>query len=185
MEAVRERHTLAELAMRFEIAPVQLGQWKKQLAENAPRVFERTPMAFSAMIRLASSICALGCVVVGHGQWNPLGSGMSSSSDCRVLLWETTSQHLYAFGRIDAINGVSMNHAAYWDGISWFPMGSGVDPQPVIGGGLYNGNIRVPGRPVEVTKIVRGACSDTVHGATYRTFSMLFTCWRPMFWKRQ
>ena len=49
MEAVRERHTLAELAMRFEVAPVQIGQWKKQLAQNAPGVFERTPMAFSAM----------------------------------------------------------------------------------------------------------------------------------------
>ncbi|MBK9058967.1 MAG: transposase [Flavobacteriales bacterium] len=49
LEAVKENHTMAELAMRFEIAPAQIGQWKKQLAENAAGVFEGTPTASSAM----------------------------------------------------------------------------------------------------------------------------------------
>ncbi|MBK7268282.1 MAG: hypothetical protein IPI07_01775 [Flavobacteriales bacterium] len=31
---------MAELAMRFDLSPVQVGIWKKQLAENAAGVFE-------------------------------------------------------------------------------------------------------------------------------------------------
>ncbi|MBK6409663.1 MAG: transposase [Flavobacteriales bacterium] len=49
LEAVKENHTMAELAMRFEIAPARIGQWKKQLAENAAGVFEGTPTASSTM----------------------------------------------------------------------------------------------------------------------------------------
>jgi transposase len=49
LEAVKENATMAELAMRFELAPAQIGHWKKQLAENAPGVFEGTPRASSSM----------------------------------------------------------------------------------------------------------------------------------------
>ena len=49
LEAVKENQTMAELAMRFDISPVQIGIWKKQLAENAAGVFEGTPTASSAM----------------------------------------------------------------------------------------------------------------------------------------
>jgi transposase len=47
LEAVKENQTMAELAMRFDISPVQIGIWKKQLAENAAGVFEGTPTASS------------------------------------------------------------------------------------------------------------------------------------------
>jgi transposase len=40
LEAVKENQTTAELAMRFGLAPAQIGAWKKQLSENAAGVFE-------------------------------------------------------------------------------------------------------------------------------------------------
>jgi len=49
LEAVKERHTLAELAMRYEITSAQITSWKRQLAENAPGVFEGSPRAASTM----------------------------------------------------------------------------------------------------------------------------------------
>ena len=49
LEALKERHTLAELAMRYEITSAQIASWKRQLAENAPGVFEGTPRASSSM----------------------------------------------------------------------------------------------------------------------------------------
>ena len=49
LEAVKERHMLAELAMRYEITSAQIASWKRQLAENAPGVFEGTPRASSSM----------------------------------------------------------------------------------------------------------------------------------------
>ena len=49
LEANKERQSLAELAMKYEVAPSQITAWKKQLAENAAGVFELTPTASSAM----------------------------------------------------------------------------------------------------------------------------------------
>lgn len=40
MAAIQERETLAQIAQRFKIHPVQVAQWKKQLIENASNVFE-------------------------------------------------------------------------------------------------------------------------------------------------
>lgn len=41
LEAVKGMHSLSELATRYKIHPTQIVQWKKQLVENAPHMFER------------------------------------------------------------------------------------------------------------------------------------------------
>jgi transposase len=38
--AIREAETLAQIAQRFKVHPVQVSQWKKQLIENAGAAFE-------------------------------------------------------------------------------------------------------------------------------------------------
>ncbi len=39
LEALKEHSTLAELASRFEVHPVVIGQWKKQVREELPQIF--------------------------------------------------------------------------------------------------------------------------------------------------
>ena len=41
LEAVRGMCSLGELASRYKVHPTQIVQWKKQLQELAPQVFER------------------------------------------------------------------------------------------------------------------------------------------------
>ena len=41
LEAVKGLRSLSELGARYKIHPTQIAQWKKQLLENAPVVFER------------------------------------------------------------------------------------------------------------------------------------------------
>ena len=41
LELLKERYTLAELAQKFDIAPQQLSNWKREFLNNADSVFEK------------------------------------------------------------------------------------------------------------------------------------------------
>jgi len=42
LEAVKEEQTLVELSERFQVHPNQITEWKKQLLEKAPEIFEKS-----------------------------------------------------------------------------------------------------------------------------------------------
>ena len=41
LEAVKGVQSLSELASRYKVHPTQIAQWKRQLVEGAPQMFER------------------------------------------------------------------------------------------------------------------------------------------------
>ena len=41
LEALRGMNTVSEIAAKYEIHPVQVGNWKKELLERVPEIFER------------------------------------------------------------------------------------------------------------------------------------------------
>lgn len=41
LEAIKGVQTLSELAARYKVHATQIAQWKKQLQDNAPQLFER------------------------------------------------------------------------------------------------------------------------------------------------
>ena len=40
LDALKERETLSELGAKYNLSPVQIGQWKKQLLEHSSSAFE-------------------------------------------------------------------------------------------------------------------------------------------------
>lgn len=40
LEALRERHSLAELARKYEIHPTRISAWKRDFLDGAEQVFE-------------------------------------------------------------------------------------------------------------------------------------------------
>lgn len=40
LEALREKHTLAELAQKYELSPQQISHWKREFLDSAETVFE-------------------------------------------------------------------------------------------------------------------------------------------------
>ena len=41
LEALKGEQTLVELAARFQVHPNQIAEWKKQLLDRAPEIFDR------------------------------------------------------------------------------------------------------------------------------------------------
>jgi transposase-like protein len=41
LEAIRGVKTLSEIAQKFEIHPVMVGNWKKEMLEHLPELFEK------------------------------------------------------------------------------------------------------------------------------------------------
>lgn len=57
-------------------------------------------------------------------QWSQLGGGMSSG--VRSLIYDSTAQRMYAFGRFVTAGGDTVNGSAYWQNEIWYPMGLGI-----------------------------------------------------------
>ncbi len=41
LEALKELHTVAELAQKYELHPTQISTWKKEFLEGAEQVFDK------------------------------------------------------------------------------------------------------------------------------------------------
>ena len=66
LEAIKERETLNELAVKYEVSPVMISCWKKEFIENSAAAFE-APMAhlrLSTQTRVVSSLARHGLMPV-------------------------------------------------------------------------------------------------------------------------
>ena len=49
IEAIRERETLSELAVKYEVSPVMISRWKKEFIDNSAAAFETPKKDDAAM----------------------------------------------------------------------------------------------------------------------------------------
>ena len=49
LEAIKERETLNEFAVKYEVSPIMISRWKKEFIENSAAAFE-TPKVDDAAI---------------------------------------------------------------------------------------------------------------------------------------
>jgi len=88
----------------------------------------------------------------GYSQnhWYPEGDAEYNTIDTVVAAFynDSTNNILYVGGRFNHLGGVPANHIAYWDGVSWNTMGSGIDTGGLVGVNAicqYNGEIYATG----------------------------------------
>lgn len=89
--------------------------------------------------------------LIGSGtstaQWSELGSGMSTGG-VRALIYDSTAQRLYAFGRFITAGGITVNGTAYWENEAWHPMGQGVHDcfgAPILSANVWGDSILIAG----------------------------------------
>lgn len=49
LEAIKERETLNELAVKYEVSPIMISRWKKEFIENSSAAFEAPKVAATAI----------------------------------------------------------------------------------------------------------------------------------------
>lgn len=60
LEAAKGEYTLAELAKRYDVHPNQITQWKAQLLERLPGVFDRPGKSASAPVDIKALHAKIG-----------------------------------------------------------------------------------------------------------------------------
>lgn len=80
-----------------------------------------------------------------RAQWSQLGGGMSS--EVRSLIYDSTAQRMYAFGRFVTAGGDTVNGTAYWENEIWHPMGQGVfyPGAPILSATFWGDSILIAG----------------------------------------
>lgn len=51
LETIKERETLNELAVKYEVSPVMISRWKKEVIENSAAAFEASKVDDAAVER--------------------------------------------------------------------------------------------------------------------------------------
>jgi hypothetical protein len=79
---------------------------------------------------------------VSSQNWYPLGAGLTSWHDGRVLYFDSTANLLYAGGAFDSAGGIRTNGIAVWNGSVWDSLGHGADfGAPVYNISEFNGQL--------------------------------------------